>query len=321
MAAQTETVATPGRHPSWDVVVFADLNPDLLLSGPGVVPAFGQVERLIDDARLTVGGSGSIFATGAARLGLRTTVVGLVGEDPFGRFMLERLAAAGVGVDGVVVDAGTATGLTVVLNRGEDRAILTHLGAIAAMTGEQVDRRLLADTRHVHVASYFLQHGLQPELAPLLREARTQGATVSLDTNWDPDETWSAGLADVLREVDVLLPNDAEARALGRSATTEDAVAALAGLGPDVVVKRGADGGYASTGGRLYTASSLAVDVVDTTGAGDSFDAGYVFGLLRGLSPQERLRAACVCGALSTRGVGGTAAQADAAELLQWLAN
>jgi sugar/nucleoside kinase (ribokinase family) len=319
MTAPSERADVQGVLDAWDVVVLADLNPDLLLSGPGVVPAFGQVERLIDDARLALGGSGSIFATGASRLGLRTAVVGLVGDDPFGLFVLERLAAAGVNSEGVVVDAATSTGLTVVLNRGADRAILTHLGAIGRMTAQLVDRSLLAGARHVHVASYFLQRGLQTGLPGLLREARAGGATTSLDTNWDPDERWSDGIGEVLEEVDVLLPNEAEACALGRAATLEEAVASLAGCVPDVVVKRGALGGYASTAGRLHSASTPTVDVVDTTGAGDSFDAGYIFGLLRGLSPEDRLRAACVCGALSTRGVGGTAAQPDEAELRRWL--
>lgn len=302
-----------------DVVVLGELNPDLVLSGQEVAPVFGQVERLVDDAHLTLGSSGAIFASGAARLGLRTAIVGLVGEDVFGDFVIARLRAAGVRTEGVVVSTTSSTGLTLILNRGDDRAILTYLGTMSEMTAAMVDQQLLARARHVHVTSYFLQHALQPDLPALLKSVRQRGGTTSIDTNWDPDERWADGIQDVLAEVAVVLPNEAEALALTGSDTVGSAAETLGRVVPDVAVKRGARGGYARQGDAVVTAPSLVVDVRDTTGAGDSFDAGYVYGLLRGLSPHDRLRAACICGALSTRGFGGTAAQATEAELLQHL--
>lgn len=298
-----------------DVLVLGELNPDLVLSGPGVAPRFGQVETLVEGSTLTLGSSGAIFAAGCARLGLRTAIAGLVGADTFGGFVREQLAGFGVEVGGVVVDDRVDTGLTVILNRGEDRAILTHLGAMAAMTADRVDPGLLARARHVHVTSYFLQRALQPGLPGLLARVRAQGATVSMDTNWDPDEAWAAGVHDALGHVDVFLPNEAEAVALTGAASVEAAAAELGRLVPEVVVKLGPRGALARHRGETHRSASIEVDVQDTTGAGDSFDAGYVHGLLTGLPIGERLRQACVCGALSTRAVGGVNAQPTEAEL------
>jgi sugar/nucleoside kinase (ribokinase family) len=151
---------------SFDLLVAGEINPDLILSGD-VEPAFGQVEKLVDGAALTVGSSSVIFACGAARLGLRVAFVGVCGEDVFGRFMLEEMAARGVDISHVIRVPGGQTGLTVILNKGVDRAMLTHAGLIAALRAEDVPDHLLAQARHLHVASYFLQTALQPGLPDL----------------------------------------------------------------------------------------------------------------------------------------------------------
>lgn len=297
------------RDEPLDVLVLGELNPDLVLSGDDLTPRFGQVESLVTGSTLTLGSSGAIFAAGCARLGLRTAIAGLVGQDTFGGFVRDQLRDFGVETGGIVADDTVTTGLTVILNRGEDRAILTHLGAMAQMTTALVDPDLLARARHVHVTSYFLQHALQPGLPELLQQARRNGATVSMDTNWDPAERWADGLHDALRHVDVFLPNEAEALAITGASSVEAAAERLARTVPEVVVKLGARGAEAWRHGERHRAGAIAVDVLDTTGAGDSFDAGYVHGLLTGLSVDERLRRACVCGALSTRAIGGVAAQ------------
>ena len=147
-----------------DLLVLGEVNPDLVLSDASMQVAFGQAETLVDDAELTIGGSGAIMACAAARLGLRTAIAGLVGDDQFGAFMLRAVSERGVDVSGVAVDPGVRTGLTVVLARPGDRAILTFPGAIAAMTAARVDPALVARARHVHVSSFFLQTALAPGL-------------------------------------------------------------------------------------------------------------------------------------------------------------
>jgi sugar/nucleoside kinase (ribokinase family) len=303
-----------------DLVVLGDLNPDLILSGDQVVPAFGQVERILDAAELTIGGSGAIVACGAVRLGLRTAIVGVVGDDQFGRFMLEALVGRGVDVEGVVVDPTARTGLTVILSRPEDRAILTFPGAISALQAGQVDRALIRSARHVHASSFFLQTALAAGLGALFAEAKAAGASTSLDPNWDPQERWDGGLREILRETDVFLPNAEEAVRIAGDSDPEAAARALAAEGPLVTVKLGADGALAATTREVTRVPSPhAIDPLDTTGAGDSFDAGLLAGLLAGWPLARALSIGCVCGALSTQSIGGTAAQPTLEQALELL--
>jgi sugar/nucleoside kinase (ribokinase family) len=294
-----------------DLLVLGDCNPDLVLTGENVEPAFGQVERLVEGAELTIGGSAGIMACGAARLGLRTALVGVVGDDLFGRFMIEALNERGVDTHGVVVNAGGRTGLTVVLSRPGDRAILTFPGTIGVLTCDQVDTALLTTARHVHVASFFLQPSLAAGLPRLLEQARAAGATTSVDPNWDPGETWDGGLRDALRVTDVFLPNAEEAIRIAGTATAEEAATALAELGPLVAVKLGPDGALAARRGTdpIKCAALPGTEPVDTIGAGDSFDAGFLSGVLHGWSTRWALALGTACGSLSTRAIGGTPAQ------------
>jgi sugar/nucleoside kinase (ribokinase family) len=298
-----------------DVLVVGELNADLILLGD-VTPEFGQKEKVIDDASLTLGSSSGIFACGAARLGLRVAFVGKIGDDEFGRFVRGQLEARGVDTAGLVVDSAVKTGLSVILSRGSNRAILTHLGSIAALRYSEVSRDLVARARHMHLGSYFLLDALRPDVPALFDLAHTLGLTVSLDTNYDPAETWNGGLVDALRRADVFLPNETELRAIAGVADIEAALECLARQTPLVAAKLGAQGAIGRAGDEIARAPSLPLDVVDTTGAGDSFDAGFIYGYLAGWDLARALRLACVCGSLSTRAAGGTAAQATLAEAL-----
>jgi sugar/nucleoside kinase (ribokinase family) len=301
--------------PELDLLVLGDCNPDLVLRGD-VEPAFGQTEKLVDEARLTIGGSGAIAACGAARLGLRTAFVGVVGDDVFGRFMLVALDEAGVDTTGVVVDPDRPTGLSVILSRGEDRAILTSTGTIGDLRAEAVDRELVRSARHLHVSSYFLQRGLQRDLPRLFREARGAGISTSIDPNWDPAGDWDGGLLSLLSETDVFFPNSAEARAITGIDDVDVAAEALAEHGCVVAMKFGQGGGLAMSGDEVVRSESIPAVVVDTTGAGDSFDAGFLAGRRADWSLGRSLALAVACGSLSTRAVGGTAAQPTMEEAL-----
>jgi sugar/nucleoside kinase (ribokinase family) len=230
----------PGRD--LDLLVLGDVNPDLVLADAELDVAFGQAERLVSKAELTIGGSGAIMACAAARLGLRTAIAAVVGDDLFGRFMIDSLRERGVDTSGVVVDAGLRTGVTVVLARPDDRAIITFPGAIAEMTVERVPAELVRRARHIHVSSFFLQMGLAPGLPGLFESARGAGTSTSVDPNWDPSGGWDGGLLALLSQVDVLLPNAEEVcRISGRDDPTA-AAQEMSAKGPLVAVKLGADG-------------------------------------------------------------------------------
>lgn len=299
----------------FDLVVVGDINADLILSGD-VTPLFGQVEKLLDDAGLLIGGSATIFACGAARLGLSVAFLGKVGDDVFGRFLRESLGARGVDVSGVVVDPQVKTGLTVILSRGQDRAMLTYAGTIGALRYDEINLDLLNAARHLHLGSYYLLEKLLPDIPRLFAEARRRGLTVSLDTNYDPAERWDSEIGETLRHVDIFLPNETELTAITHTPDWRAALVQSAASVPTVVVKLGAEGAAVQQGSRFLHQPVLPVTVVDTTGAGDSFDAGFVYGYLQGWPVERTLALAMACGACSTRAAGGTAAQPNLDEAL-----
>jgi len=310
----------------YDLVVLGDANPDVIVRGAPEVLTFGQAEREVAGAHLTLGGSGALMAHAAARLGLRTAFVGLVGADRAGDLVLGMLSEGGVDVSGVTRDSDADTAMTVVFLRPDgDRAMLTFPGALSTFGPEHVDAGMLQRARHVHVASVFLQPRLSAALASLLGGARRAGAVTSVDTNDDPSGRWAFDREALLPIIDYLLPNEREAVALAFGPSGhDDAVAAarsLATFGPCVVVKCGAAGAFAvdarpslERAALDAPADALLGEMVDTVGAGDTFDAGFVAGLSQGLDVRNALRLAVAAGALSVRGVGGAEGQPNQVE-------
>jgi sugar/nucleoside kinase (ribokinase family) len=311
-------------NPSFDILIAGELNPDLILSGE-VTPSFGQVEKLVDMADMTVGSSSAIFACAAARLGLKVAFAGVCGPDMFGRFMLDELSQRGVDISNVIIDPLCRTGLSVILNRPHagvtgERAILTHLGSIDRLNAGQVPHDLLQKARHLHITSYFLQTALQPGLPDLFQRAHALGLTTSLDTNWDPNETWR-GLDELLGGVDVFLPNENEALAISGAANAEAALEILNQKSRVVAIKCGRSGAIAGRGGETARVKALMVQVVDTVGAGDNFDAGFLYGWLNDWTLVRALALGSACGSLSTRAAGGTSAQPSLEEAIRYVAS
>lgn len=319
----------------FDLLVVGEVNADVIVADPDPRPTFGQAERVVQDIRPAVGSSSVITACAAARLGLRVAMVGVVGDDLFGSFMLDAMRERGVDVSAVRVTGDVPTGASVILTNGRDRAILTARGTIGAVTAEDVPAGMLRQARHLHIGSWFLQDGLRPDAAALLAAARDAGLTTSLDPNWDPSGRWDDGLTALLPSLDLVLPNDAEVSRIAGFDDPEIAAVELArlgrpgndggrsGAGSMVVVKCGADGAFAaSAAGVVARVGAFPVTALDTTGAGDSFDAAFLAAWLGGAAPIEGLRAGAVAGALSTMALGGvdgqpTRSALDAA-LLGW---
>jgi sugar/nucleoside kinase (ribokinase family) len=302
------------------VLVVGELNMDMIVSGLDTLPKLAQ-EIIAADLQMVPGSSSAICAAGLARLGAEVEFLGKVGDDYFGDLATEELRELGVGTRHVVRDPAVRTGITISLTYAQDRALVTYLGSIAALRLTDIQISILKDHDHLHVGSYFLQRGLQPGLLALFELAHRGGLTTSLDTGWDPEEIWGGDkLLDLLALVDIFFPNEEEACAIAQVDDAEVALRKLAQRAGLVVVKQGAKGAMALQDGEIVRSPGFQVDVVDTTGAGDSFDGGFLFSHMVQEQPlEDALRFANACGALSATGYGGTSAQPTLEQVLEML--
>lgn len=291
----------------FDLTIAGELNLDLILYGlPNDMPT--ERELLATDFRATLGSSSGIVAHNAAALGARVSFSTVIGQDDFGRLALERLSAAGVDVSHTRHHSAVPTGITLLLPHVDRRHILTFPGTIAELHVADLDFDFLTQARHFHLSSLYLQKGLHLGLPDLLRRLKQEGLTLSLDTNDDPEDRWGPLLGEILPLVDVFLPNEDEICRMTRSSELDSAVEALPAIPPLVVIKRGSRGARVYSGGNATDLAPLRVVTVDTIGAGDSFDAGFLRAWLCGKDAPTCARAGNIAGALSTQGAGGTEA-------------
>lgn len=300
------------------VLVIGEINPDLVMQDYSAFPTLGK-EVIVNDLVLALGSASAICAMGLARLGNEVTFLGKVGQDPWAAFCLEVMSSRRIDLSPVIRDAGVKTGLTVSVSSAKDRALITYPGAIAALSAAEVDEHLFENRDHVHISSFFLQEALRPGCKSVLAAAHRNGLTTSLDPGYDPAERWGQDLIDVLTEVDVFLPNEVELHALTGCESPEDGVRALANGRTLTVAKLGSAGAMSMAGGDMLRVPAAKIEPVDTTGAGDSFNAGFLHAWKRSEPLPYTLAFASACGAMSTLGVGGVSAQPEEAEALEFL--
>ncbi|MGA1368890.1 MAG: carbohydrate kinase family protein [Blastocatellia bacterium] len=300
----------------WEVLTVGDVFVDLVLSGFVRWPAPGeevQAQSLLRE----VGGGAAITACGLGRLGVTTGLFAAVGSD--GDWLRHRIAEHGVDQTGLQAIDEETTALTVAVSTREDRSFFTYTGANRwlpkLLASGALERRLLQEADHVHFA-LPIDPGLLRELAA---ELHACGTTLSLDVGWV--EEWlrdPASLA-VLSTVDLFLPNEREGEAMTGEVDPAAMLARFAEAGARMVVlKRGAQGAMVRTDGEIVIALPPPVTPVDTTGAGDCFDAGFLAAWRRRLSLKTCLEVGNLCGALSTTAPGGLAGfPTDAARYLR----
>jgi sugar/nucleoside kinase (ribokinase family) len=296
---------------TFDVTVVGELNLDLILYGLPEVLVPGR-ELLAEKLVLTLGSSSAIFAHNLSVLGNRVGFISRVGNDALGQLAINQLAAGGVDVRKVRrVDGPVTTGLTVILPVPPSRNILTYPGTMHDLCFHDLDLDYLADARHFHLSSFFLHKALRPHIPELFRRMKEAGLTTSLDTNDDPEDRWAEDLLETLQYVDVFLPNDCEVRKIARTEDLELATAKLCERVPVLAVKMGSEGAMARRGAERARVPSLKVETVDSVGAGDSFDAGFLHQYIRGANLATCLAYGNLAGAFSTTRPGGTEAFRD----------
>jgi sugar/nucleoside kinase (ribokinase family) len=298
------------RTRRFDVTVAGELNLDVLLYGlpDELLP---ERELIANDMMITLGGSSAIVAHNLAVLGNCVGFISRVGDDSMAEVALARMREAGVDLSCVQRSKdGTGSGMSVILHHGTWRNILTYLGTISRLSFEDLDIGYLSSSRHFHLSSFFLQSDLKPHVAELFKTLKAAGLTISMDTNDDPDDQWQ-GLSDVLRWVDVFLPNEREALKISGEQNLERALARLTEIVPLVVVKLGPEGALAQRGAERFKSPPVQVQAIDAVGAGDSFDAGFISQYIRGVDIETCLACGNIAGALSTTRPGGTEAFRD----------
>jgi sugar/nucleoside kinase (ribokinase family) len=289
------------------ILIVGETNVDVVMHA-GAAPTPGQ-EVIAEDCVLTLGSASAICAMGLARLGNRVIVVSRVGADIWGDYCLDVLNARGIDTTRVIRDPALKTGVTVSISSPADRALVTYLGSIGEVREADVPQALLDDVQHLHVSSYFLQARLREGLPRLFQRARERGVTTSLDPGFDPQNRWTADVKTVALMADVFLPNAVELEAITGSAVPDEGLLALDNGRTRTVVKLGRAGAMTRERGEPIRVGAFPIAAVDTTGAGDSFNAGFLHGFVRQVPVSECLLHANACGALSTRALGGTAAQ------------
>jgi sugar/nucleoside kinase (ribokinase family) len=292
----------------FDVLVVGELNVDLILDKIDAFPEIGK-EIISERMTITLGSSSAIFASNLSTLGAKVRFVGKVGQDSFGDNVIASLQSRGVNTEYIFRSSGHATGATVVLNYGEDRAMITYPGAMKHLTVYDIPDVAFTTCRHLHLSSIFLQPGIGSDLIALFKKAKSLGLTTSIDPQWDPLERWEIALYELLPYVDVFMPNIKELCALTKTTNFPDALNALKPHGNIIVVKNGSEGAFLWDGHLLtHQKPFLNKKVADSIGAGDSFNSGFLYKYLRKEALTDCLEFGALTGAVNTTRSGGTGA-------------
>lgn len=295
-----------------DVLAIGELNVDLILNNISGFPVVGK-EIHAGSMVLTLGSSTAIFASNLSSLGMKVGFLGKIGADPFGDLVKKSLVRNRIDTSLVITEKNLSTGATIVLNYSEDRAMVTYPGAMDYLTLNDISDEALMKARHIHFSSLFFQPGIKNNLHILFKRAKDLGLTTSLDTQWDPTEKWDFDYKKILPYVDVFLPNEAEFLNIAKAEYINDALKAIGPFANNIVVKRSNRGSLLHTkaGEVIELPAYLNREVVDAIGAGDSFNAGFIFRFVSGKPLKECLDFGNLTGALSTTVAGGTAAFAS----------
>ena len=290
------------------ILVIGELNVDLILNNIEGFPKIGT-EIVAESMNFTLGSSSAITASNISAMGIDTSFCGMIGDDDFGNFILKELELKNVKTDFIMRSENHKTGMTVIMNYDQDRANVTYCGAMNALSIDKIPWNNINDFNHFHFANYFLQPGVQKDIAQVFNRAKDAGLTTSLDLQWDPDSKWNFDYKSCLPFVDIFLPNIAELLALTKKENVEDALEELMSYANIIALKMGEKGGrVCSKDADFVVEPFINKNFKDAIGAGDSFNAGFIQKFIEGASLEECLQNANLIGSLSTTEAGGTAA-------------
>ena len=281
-------------------------------------PKLGREIRC-GDIRTVMGGSASIFACRLGQLGVEVDILGVVGRDENGKIVLDTLRSNNVGLGKVIIRDDIRTGVTVSLTYPNDKALITFMGSIGALKPSDVKHDLFQDYAHVHISSIYFQPKLLGFIPEIFKEAKRRGLTTSLDTQDDPSGRYEK-IWEILEYTDIFLPNDREAKRIARSTDLYEALKKIGSRVKTLAVKCGGRGAMGIMEDKIVRIKPIKINPVDTTGAGDSFDAGFIYYFLcKKMSFEDSLRFANAMGALSCFYIGGAGGKITEKDVLRFL--
>lgn len=293
----------------FDVIAIGELNVDVILNHIDGEPEIGK-EKFAKQMTLTLGSSTAIFAANIACLGSRTGFVGMTGQDTFGNLIESSLSGKGVDTSMLIRSDKYSSGATICLNYNEDRANVTYQGSMDFMTFDDIDKTLFSKTKHIHLSSIFMQSGIKKDLIDILKTAKDNNVTTSLDTQWDPEEKWDFDYKKILPYLNIFLPNETELKFITSSHTLEEAVQEITPFIDICVVKCGRKGSLLlqKNLAPIHLDAFLNDKPIDAIGAGDSFNAGFIHTFVKGETAENAQIIGNLTGAINTTAAGGTGA-------------
>lgn len=287
------------------------------------IPEWRQLE-VIEQVELHTGGCANNTATGAARLGLRVGVEGKIGTDGFGDFILKHLNHEGIDTKGIIRDSNVNTSFTFVMVAPDgERAFFHFVGANGHYSIEDVNFDLISKSKILHVAGSFVMPSIDGKpTAELLKKSKQLGAVTCLDTVWNGEIDAHAVLKPSLPYLDYFLPSIDEARLITGQESPEEVAAFFLDNGVGAVgLKMGAEGSYLANKDMEVYVPAFKVDVVDTSGAGDSWVAGFLTGICKGWDLEQSGRLGSAMGALCATSIGTTAGLRSFDETVEFMNN
>lgn len=286
----------------YDVLILGDINPDIMMVDYARLPNPGE-EVHVKKAYMELGGGAANCAAGLAKLNLKVAIYGFLGNDSFGQQLLLKLRELGISTDLICVRDDLSTGVSVALTNSEDRAFVTFEGANSEFDISKVPDEVIKQAKHVHALYY--NETKNEMYQDFFKKVRSLGITSSFDIGYDVTETWNENIFDVVKYVDIFMPNEKESISYTRKQTAEEALEFMSKIGSTVVVKKGNNGSIGYRNGEFASSEPFLAKCVDTTGAGDAFNAGFIYGWLQNQSLEDCLTIGNATGSRSVQRYGG----------------
>lgn len=286
-----------------DILVIGDINPDIIITGAEKYPGPGE-EILVNDINVTTGGGAAITSLALAKLGLNVTLYGCIGKDVFSEMLLKDLTDVGVDISNIIRLDDVKAGSTIAISNEIDRSFITYRGALDKLDLYSISDELINKCDYCFLHNY--NHVKLNEYIHLANRVNKFNKKLFFDVGYDDSEQWDPKIFNLIKKVDYFAPDELEAISFSGKKNIKEALTYLNQFCSNIIVKAGEDGAYAILNNEIINVPTFSTEVIDTTGAGDSFDAGFIYGVIKGYSLENSLRLANFLGSLSVSAIGGS---------------